>query len=457
MKQKSSAPGAGFSYAWVVLAVIFVGQLVSFGMRASFGAYISPWESDFSVGRTVVTSISTLNLIILAVSSPFLGRLNDYLGKTIVPVVSIFLLGVCLLLTSRATQVWQVYILYGVGFSLGVTGCRDSVAGGIITNWFIEKRGLALGFLMVGSAVGQLILVPVNMFIIERYGWRTSMATLSIIIMVVVGPLFIFFLRNKPEDKGLKPYGYEEPKNDGVPGGELADEVTGGVADGMAVEVSGGIADGMADGNAGDPKGDRKPLPILGIFKIKALWAIAVTYFICGFTDVGIIQTHLIPLSEGKGIPRSYAAIAISVIAIVNIVASLVTGHISDHYSRKRALAVMYAFRAVTYVFLILLRLPALLLIFAAAFGMVEMATAAPTNSLAIQMFDKYSVGAVIGIIAVCHQLGGAAGSWLPGLLYDITGTYTIALALAAVLLLAGALTVLQVPEPAKLKPEKQL
>ena len=386
-------------------------------MRASFGAYISPWENDFSVGRSVVTSISTLNFIILAVSSPFLGRLNDYVGKNIVPVISVFLMGLSLFLVSRATQIWQVYALFGVGFSLGVTGCRDSVVGGIIANWFVKKRGLALGFLMVGSALGQLILVPVNMFIIERYDWRTAMGTLSIIIMAVVGPLFIFFLRYKHEDKGLKPYGYEEPAS-----GDMTGAVT--------------------------PADAKKTLPIMGIFKLKSLWFIAVTYFICGFTDVGIIYTHLIPMSDGKGFPQNIAAIAISIIAVVNIGATIITGHISDHYSRKRALAVIYAFRALTYVFLILLGRPALLLIFAALYGMVEMASAAPTNSLAIQLFDKYSVGAVLGVIGVCHQLGGAAGSWLPGLLYDKTGSYTIVLGLAVALLLAGALTVLQVPEP---------
>ena len=433
MKQtnRASGGGAGFSYAWVILSVIFIAQLAAFGMRASFGAYISPWENDFSVGRSVVTSISTLNFIILAVSSPFLGRLNDHIGKNIIPVVSIFLMGFSLLLLSRATQIWQVYALFGVGFSLGVTGCRDSVVGGIIANWFMKKRGLALGFLMVGSALGQLILVPVNMFIIERYSWRTAMGTLSIIIMAVVGPLFIIFLRYKPEDKGLKPYGYEEPAAGGTDGG-----------------TDGGAYSGAAGGST--PANTKKSLPILGIFKLKSLWFIAVTYFICGFTDVGIIYTHLIPLSDGKGFPQNIAAIAISIIALVNIGATIVTGHISDHYSRKRALAAIYAFRALTYVFLILLGRPALLLVFAALYGMVEMASAAPTNSLAMQLFEKYSVGAVLGVIGVCHQLGGAAGSWLPGLLYDMTGSYTIVLGLAVVLLLAGALTVLQIPEPDK-------
>ena len=423
MKQTNNASGVrmGFSYAWVILSVIFIGQLAAFGMRASFGAYISPWESDFSVGRSVVTSISTLNFIIFAISQPFLGRLNDYVGKNIVPVIGTFLLGGSLFLVSRATQIWQVYALFGVGFSLGVAGSRDSVTGGIITNWFTKRRGFALGLVMVGSALGQLIIVPANIFIIERYGWRTAMATLSIIITAVVGPLYIIFLRYKPADKGLKPYGYEELPDSDTPSESPAPEVA-----------------------------DSKPLPIFEIFKTKALWTIAISYFICGFTDVGIIQTHLIPMSEGKGFDSLFVALAFSVIAIVNIGATLIIGHLSDKYSRKRQVAVLYVVRALTYVFLIFIRQPALLLVFAAVFGMVEMATAPGTNSLAVQIFNKYSVGAVLGVVAVCHQMGGAAGSWLPGLIYDMTGSYDIVLVLAAVLLIAGALAALQIPEPDK-------
>ena len=423
MKQRSRNPGEkmAFSYAWIVLFVIFIGQIVSFGMRASFGAYISPWETEFSASRTLITSISTLNFIVFAVSQPFIGKLNDHLGKNIVPSVSIFLLGISLLLASQASRLWQVYALFGAGFSIGVAGCRDSVSGAIITNWFVQKRGLAFGLTMVGSAIGQLIMVPANVYIIDRFGWRTAMALFSIITMVVAGPLFIIFLRSKPEEKGLKPYGYTEPEN----------------------------YDPQAAAETTDTK---KTLPVLSIFRLKAFWAIAIPYFICGFTDVGIIQTHLVPMAEGRGISRSLTAIAFSLIAIVNIGGTIITGHLSDHYSRKRQLAAIYACRALTYVLLIFLRSPALLLIFAAVFGIVEMASVAPTHSLAVQLFDKYSVGAVLGVIAVSHQLGGAAGSWVPGFLYDLTGSYTAVLAIAVAVLLAGAWLALQIPEPDRLK-----
>lgn len=60
-----------FDYAWVILAILFLGLLATFGARASFGAYITSWEQDFSVDRTVVTSISMLSFIVYAFAQPF--------------------------------------------------------------------------------------------------------------------------------------------------------------------------------------------------------------------------------------------------------------------------------------------------------------------------------------------------------------------------------------------------
>ena len=406
--QRRNRARATVSYSWVILAVLFFGHIVTFGVRASFQAFISPWEQDFSVNRTVITSISMLSLAFFAFGQPFTGKLNDLFGKGIVPTIGIFLIGVSLFLTSKANQIWQIFALYGVGFSIGVACCTYSVVASIIAKWFYKKRGLALGLAMSGMAAGQLILAPTNMFIIERLGWRTAMGAMGIIVAVVGGPLFFFFLRSAPEEKGLQPYGYEESENE-----PLQNDLV------------------MPEKN--------KPLPIYGLFRERAFWFLCIPYFLCGFTDVGIISTHLIPITQEKGFPSSGVALAISLAAAANIAGTIITGHLSDRFNRKRQLAIIYSIRSLTYVFLIFLRQPWLLLPFVLVFGLVEMATIAPTNSLVAQLFDKYSTGVVLGVTALCHQLGGAIGSWIPGLMYDLTGSYTAVLVLAILLLLCGA------------------
>ena len=426
--QKQIGDKAGFSYAWVVLFVLFIGNLASFGMRSSFGAYISLWEQEFSVGRALVTAMPLIGYALFALGQPIAGKLNDRIGRGIVTKVSIIVAGICLILISQSSNIWQIFILYGFIFCPSIAGCSSAITAAVVTKWFDKKRGLAMGLVMAGLASGQLILFPVNVFLIERFGgWRPAMLTLGIIITIVAGSLDLIFLRSRPEEKGLKPYGYEGAEN-------------------------GGNNSGIANKEA------EKSLSLSSILKVKAFWFLLVPYFVCGFTDVGLIGIHLYPLAEEwKGFPKADVTIAISLIAVCNIAGTITTGHLSDHFNRKKQLAVIYLIRAASYVFLIMLQQPWLLFPFAIVFGAVEMASIAPTNSLAVQLFNGQSAGFIIGFVALVHYIGGSLGSFVPGLVYDLTGSYTIALVLGVVLLLVASATVMRFPEFDKKQAEKSV
>ena len=325
-------------------------------------------------------------------------------------------MGASLTLMSQANHIWQIFILFGVVFSIGFAGCSSSIPVVILSNWFVKKRGLALGIVMAGMAVGQLILVPVSLYLVNQTGWRTTVTILGIIVIVVVGVLFLIFIRSAPAEKGLKPYGYSESCDEGSVALDLTSE-------------------------------EKKILPIVSVLKMKIFWQLSIPYFICGFSDTGIVQTHLIPIAEGKGLPVSIVAIAFILIAIANIAGTIITGYLSDRISRTRQLAVIYMTRAATYAFLIVLNQSWLILIFALIYGVVEMASIAPTNSLTVQAFDGFSIGVIVGLVMVSHSIGGAIGSWVPGIVFDLTGSYNIVLVVSIALLVAAALVTLKIPE----------
>jgi sugar phosphate permease len=406
-----------FDYAWVILAVLFLAMLASFGVRASFGAFIRPWEQDFSVDRSVVTSISMLSFIVFAFAQPLAGKLNDHLGGRIVPSVSMLLVGSCLLLSSGATAIWQLFIYYGVGISLGIAGCSHVIASATIARWFAAKRGFALGLAVSGMAVGQLIVVPATLFLIQQYTWRTAMMVVSLIILVVFVPLIFVFVRSRPEEAGLQPYGATPGDNPSPFNGHANPKIT---------------------------------ESIFTIVKQRTFWQLTIPYFICGFTDVGLIQTHLIPLAQGKGFLVSIVALTFSTIAVFNILGTITTGYMSDRFHRGRLLALIYAVRAATFFFLVSISNPWLLIPFAVIYGAFEMASIAPTASLTAHLFGQYSLGTVMGFVSISHQFGGALGSWIPGLLFDLTGSYRFIIMFSALLLIAGAIIVLSVPEHRK-------
>jgi len=206
-----------FHYAWIIVFVIFLSLLGVQGVRLSFGAFVEPWEKDFSMGRGTVSLISTQSFIIYGLSQPIIGRLVDKFGARLILSVSTFLVAISIMLTAVVYHPWQLFILYGVFLSLGVGGASNVVATVVVTNWFNEKRGLALGLVEAGFGVGQMLLVPGSLLLIQWIDWKWTVVILGLFLMIIVLPVILLFLKDHPSEKGMELVGgySKEEKNIG--------------------------------------------------------------------------------------------------------------------------------------------------------------------------------------------------------------------------------------------------
>lgn len=413
-----------FFYGWVVLGFTFLALFATFGIRGSFGSYVTSWEHEFAISRTIVATISLISFVVLAIAQPWVGRLNDRFGARIVLTGSMLLTAVALLLCSVATQLWQLIVLYGVVLSFALTGGSNITATAVITRWFTAKRGFAIGLAMSGMAVGQLTVVPLSLYLISHYNWRFSLGLLGLIMLVIFTPLMIFFVRSKPADVGLLSYGEEStapPENSEV-----------------LAENAGIMAEAAAE--TGTPS-------VWTILRQRVFWQLAIPYFFCGFTDVGLMQTHYIPFTEGKGFSVGIIAFTFSLIAVANIAGTIGTGYLADRWNRSRLLAMIYGIRGLTFLFLLIANKPLLLMVFALIYGITEMASISPTSSFCAHLFRKYSIGMTFGIISVSHQLGGAIGSLVPGIIYDSVHSYIPVFVLSALIMALSGVIVSRVPD----------
>jgi len=196
-----------FHYAWVILFVTFLSLLAVQGVRLSFGAFVEPWEREFSMDRGTVSLISTLSFIVYGLSQPFIGRLVDKFGPRIILSVSTFLVAVSILLTAFVHHPWQLFILYAIFVSLGVGGASNVAATVVVTNWFNERRGFALGIVEAGFGAGQMLLVPGSLLLIQWLNWKATVIILGCFLMIVVFPIVLLILRNHPNEKGMLPIG----------------------------------------------------------------------------------------------------------------------------------------------------------------------------------------------------------------------------------------------------------
>jgi sugar phosphate permease len=405
-----------FHYAWIIVFVTFLTFLAVQGVRLSFGAFVEPWETEFSMNRGTISLISTLSFIIYGLSQPLIGRLVDTLGARLILSFSTFLVGISIFLTAFVTHPWQLFFLYGIMVSLGVGGASNVAATVVVTNWFNEKRGLAFGIMEAGFGAGQMLLVPGSLLLIHLLNWKMTVVILGAFLVLFVFPIVLLFLRNHPKEKGLVPIGGEIAEDDSVPKKTL-------------------------DTNTS----------IWNVFLKRQFWFLILPFAICGFTTTGLMDTHLIPFSHDHGFSTSVTSAAVSILAGFNIIGILLSGIIADRWSSRKMLFLLYGIRALSIAILLSSHNSTLLLIFAVIFGLVDFATVAPTQLLATQYFEEYSIGFILGWLFLSHQIGSALGAYLPGFFYNETGSYTISFYFSIIILVGAAILNIFLPEPHKI------
>ncbi|MEC0707182.1 MFS transporter [Bacillus haynesii] len=405
-------------YAWIIVFVTFLTLLAVQGVRLSFGAFIQPWEEEFSMDRGTISLISMLSFIVYGVSQPVIGRLVDRFGPRIILSLSTLLVGLSIFFTYLVTSPWQLFILYGIIVSLGVGGASNVASTVIVTNWFNEKRGLAFGIMEAGFGAGQMLLVPGSLMMIHWFNWKVTVIVLGLFLAVIVFPIVILLLRNHPSEKNAQPIG-------GTQGSEIKEE----------------------------PDAQPKKIPYKAVFLKRTFWFLVLPFFICGFTTTGLMDTHLIPFSHDHGFSTEVTSAAVSLLAGFNIIGILISGVVADRWSSRKILCFLYAVRALSLVILLSSHNSMLLLCFAVLFGLVDFATVAPTQMLATQYFRQYSVGFILGWLFLSHQIGSALGAYLPGVWYSQTGNYNLSFYLSIVILAVASILNILLPEPKKINP----
>src|SRR5688572_21501738 len=283
-------PRRSVHYAWIIAFVTFVVILVTAGVRATPGVLMVSLEGEFGWSRTAISAAVAINIALFGLIGPFAASVIDRWGLRRVVLAAVALLGVSVALTTRMRTQWELTFLWGILVGTG-TGVTSMVLAAIVANrWFDERRGLVLGFLSAANATGQLVFLPLLASVTERQGWRAA----TVVVAggtAVVFVLVLLFMRDRPEDLGLLPYG-RDPR---TPGG------TGGT-----------------------------PLtPIAALrhaSRTRAFWVLAGTFFVCGASTNGLIGTHLIAACHDHGITQVHSAQLLAMMGIFDIMGTTASG-----------------------------------------------------------------------------------------------------------------------------------
>ncbi|MDQ0961061.1 putative MFS family arabinose efflux permease [Streptomyces sp. B4I13] len=380
--------------AWFVAAVTFVTIIGAAAFRSLPGLLIDPLRAEFGWSRGTIGAAVSVNLALYGLTAPFAAALMDRFGIRRVVAVALTVISAGSLLTVWMTAAWQLLLYWGLLVGLGSGSMALAFAATVTNRWFTERRGLVTGILTAASASGQLIFLPVLSWTVTRYEWRPAAVTVALAALTVV-PFVWLLLRDHPADVGQKPYGAQEftPKPPPVRGAA------------------------------------RRTLRVLfSAVRTGPFWLLAGTFAICGASTNGLVQTHFVPAAHDHGMPVTAAASLLAVIGVFDVVGTIASGWFTDRFEPRRLLAVYYALRGLSLLFLPVLLAPSVhppMVFFIVFYGLDWVATVPPTLALCREHYGEDSA-IVFGWVLASHQLGAALVAFLGGVARDALGSYDV-------------------------------
>ena len=403
----------GIHYAWVVAALTFLAMLITSAALGLPGALLQPLSQEFGWSTTALSSVFATRFALFGLLGPFAAVVLMRFGLRNVVALASSIIGITLLLGMFMHQLSEAFVLWGVVLGIG-TGMTAMVLGATVANrWFVERKGLVMGLLAGSSATGQLIFLPLATWLIENHGWRAAVVPV-VVATGLVALLVLLFLRDAPGDVGLLPYG-ATPDTPAAPVG---------------------------------PRPTWKlPFETLAMAsRVPAFWVLAGSFFICGLSTNGLVQTHFISLCGDRGLGPVPAASVLSMMGVFDLVGTTLSGWLSDRFDNRKLLFWYYGLRGLS-----LFWLPysdftvAGLSTFAIFYGLDWIATVPPTVKLAASIFGPARAGLVFGWVFAFHQLGAATAAFGAGFTRSVLASYSPALFVAGGACLVAALAVLSV------------
>ena len=391
-------------------------MLVTAGAVGAPGVLIGPLQSEFGWDTAEISSGFANRLVLFGLMGPFAAAFMNRFGIRCVASVALMLIAAGVLGSFFMTRLWRLFLLWGVvvGFGTGATAMVLGATGA--TRWFSQRRGLVMALLTASTATGQLVFLPLLAQLTESLGWRSALAfVLGVLLVASVAVLIL--MRDRPSDVGLAPYGADTPPANPAQPMTFA-----------AMLASPLIA--LRDAS-----------------KSATFWVLFFTFFVCGASTNGLVQTHFVSLCGDFGILPVAAASMLAIIGIFDFAGTVGSGWLSDRFDSRWLLFWYYGLRGLSLIFLVFTDFSLYALsLFAVFYGLDWVATVPPTVKLAA---DRYGDRAnlVFGWIFAGHQLGAAAAAYGAGFSRSFYQTYLPAFLVAGLLCIVAALAIVAVRE----------
>jgi MFS family permease len=372
---------------WAVVAVLFATLFLIWGPVNAGSVFFLPVVKHFGWSRALFSLLVATAPLAAGFSSPAIGSIMDRYGERRIMIAGATMVALSFIALSRADSAAAFFAIFVV-LGVGISASTIIPSALVITSWFRERRGLALGIAFAGIPLGGTGITILASYIVQKSGFRTGYFAMAIPILLVVIPLLALFMRTPPEKEKV-----------GAVGGAMVAELPG--------------------------------LEVGEALRSRSFWMLAIAEVLFATAGVGL-RVHLVPFLTGIGYSPRLAAEILGAMFLFSAIGSFGMGALADRLGGRATLSIVFFAGAAGIAALLGASHLIAVAAFVVVFGLVRETHIVPiviTESLGAKR-----LGTFLGILALFTTFGFAAGPVIAGRIFDRTGSYTGALLLFAVL-----------------------
>lgn len=394
-------PKGGLFYGWWI---VIANAAISFYVAGTFsygsGVFINPIKQELGWSTTEIAFAFSIRSAESGPLSPIVGYFLDRFGPRIVTIFGVVLTGLGFALLSRIRTLPTFYGAFML-LALGTSACMSVTAMTNISNWFVRKRGRALGFYTAGAGLSGLM-VPLLAILVDAYGWRTTLLLAGVGLWLVGVPLALV-LRHRPERYGLRPDGEEATD----------------------VRRASHAVEGCSTKEA---------------LTHPSFWLLALALLL-SMTSLNAMMIFLVPyltdpIAEyGLGLTGGIAATAITILTLSSLIGRFGFSSLGDYFEKRYLLTALFLLQACGLLVLALARSTWHLVPFFLLFGPSYGGIIALRSAILADYFGRRCLGTIQGMALGVMTLGGMLAPPLVGGFRDATGGYPWAFVVVAIAL----------------------
>ncbi len=402
------------SYGWRVVGGGFLSQAFVIGFFTyAVSLLTQPVRETFDVGVEMVMYSLTCGTFVGLFTMPIVGVLLDKLSVRKLFAAGIVLFAFGLWLLGQSTTIVQYIVIFGITMALANALAGSMISSAVVSRWFTDNRGKALGVAATGTSVGGILIPGLITYWLPEYGWRGTLENLAIVLVVLVLPVVVWAIRSWPPEVGLQ-----------------------------------AAQEGQGTGSATSAA----QLGLKDILRNPSFWWLGAALGLL-FSTYTSILSNLTPYATQLGHQEEAASGLIMVVAISGLLGKLIFGVAADKIGQKLALWSAQLLVAAGFVILAMEPSYPLIMLACVSIGLAAGGMLPVWGAFIADIFGLQSYGRAFGLMAPIITLFVMVGFPLTGRLYDVTGSFSLSLWIFSGLMAVAAILVVPLRLPTKHPP----